>query len=107
VRASARVFGLVLAASVVGTFVTGCETGRSNKRHSIAEAISDESTTGRQDPEVIGSGEGQPPVPGSPTAAGVDGKQPYDDAHARAGAGAEHGTAPPPGAQSKDKFERQ
>ncbi len=70
-------------------------------------ATSDITTTGKQNPNIVGSGEGQPPVPGSPTAAGADGKQPYDDAMARSGPGAEHGSATPPSVQAKDNFQKQ
>src|SRR5580698_6783996 len=106
-RIFAKASGLVLAAAMAASLLTGCETSRTKKLHSLASMTSDETTTGKQDPTLIGSGEGQPPVPGSPTAAGPDGKQPYDDAFARSGPGAEHGTAPPPGEQEKDKFVRQ
>ncbi|GGG94451.1 hypothetical protein GCM10011586_06690 [Silvibacterium dinghuense] len=85
--------------------VTGCETGRTNKR-TFGE-VKDTTTTGKQDPALTASGDGQPPVPGSPTAAGPDGKQPYDDADARAGMGSEEGKAAPPAAQKKDTFQRQ
>ena len=68
---------------------------------------SDETTTGKQNPNFVASGEGQPPVPGSPTAAGADGKQPYNSLDARPGLGAEHGMATPPAAQNKDRFVRQ
>ena len=102
-----RVSGFVLAGLVAGLLVTGCETGRTTKEHSLAAHVSDETTTGKQDPRYVGNGEGQPPVPGSPTAAGVDGKQPYDSAYARASEGAERGSAAPPAEQAKDSFERQ
>jgi hypothetical protein len=102
-----KVSGLFLAATVAGLLLTGCETGRTTKQHSLASMTSDETTTGKQDPDYVGSGEGQPPVPGSPTAAGVDGKQPYNSADARSGLGAEEGTAAPPAEQAKDSFVRQ
>ncbi len=69
--------------------------------------ISDETTTGKQDPSYVADGSGIPPVPGSPTAAGVDGKQPYNSGWARSSPGAEHGTAAPPAEQKKDRFIRQ
>ncbi|HEX3472040.1 MAG TPA: hypothetical protein VHT28_12735 [Silvibacterium sp.] len=97
----------VLATAVSGLFVTGCETGRTNKLHSPLMSVSDETTTGKQDPDFVGNTEGQPPVPGSPTAAGPDGKQPYDSAYARSSPGAEHGMATPPDEQVKDRFVRQ
>lgn len=103
----AKVSGLVLVAIAAGFFATGCETGRTSKAHSPALGVSDETTTGKQDPNYVASGEGIPPVPGSPTAAGIDGKQPYDSAWARSSPGAEHGTATPPSKQKKDRFIRQ
>lgn len=106
-RVEGRVSVLVLAATLSGLFVTGCETGRTNKLHSPLLSVSDETTTGKQDPDLVGNPEGRPPVPGSPTAAGPDGKQPYDSAYARSGPGAEHGTATPPAEQEKDRFVRQ
>jgi hypothetical protein len=102
-----KVSGLVLAAGAALLMITGCETGRTSKQHLAATSVSDETTTGKQDPAFVANAEGQPPVPGSPTAAGRDGKQPYDDMQARAGMGAEEGIAPPPGRQSKDSFQRQ
>jgi hypothetical protein len=102
-----KVSGLGLAAAVAGLLITGCETGRTTKQHSLAAHVSDETTTGKQDPSYVGNGEGQPPVPGSPTAAGADGKQPYDSANARPGPGAELGSATPPAEQTKDSFQRQ
>jgi hypothetical protein len=95
---------LVVVAGLLGA---GCETGRTSKGHSPALHISDETTTGKQDPNYVASGEGIPPVPGSPTAAGSDGKQPYDSGWARSGPGAEYGSAPPPAEQIKDHFIRQ
>jgi hypothetical protein len=102
-----RVSGWVLAVTVAGLFLGGCETGRTAKQHSLTAMVSDETTTGKQDPNYVGNGEGQPPVPGSPTAAGPDGKQPYDSAYARSSPGSEDGTAPPPARQVKDRFVRQ
>jgi len=108
VRVSKKfISGLGLAVGVAGLLVTGCETGRTTKQHSLAAHASDETTTGKQDPSYVGNGEGQPPVPGSPTAAGADGKQPYDSAYARSSEGAERGSAAPPAEQVKDSFERQ
>ena len=103
----AKVSGLVLAVVAAGLFANGCETGRTNKQHSPALLVSNETTTGKQDPNYLASGEGMPPVPGSPTAAGENGKQPYDSGWARPGPGAEHGMATPPGRQNKDSFVRQ
>jgi hypothetical protein len=103
----AKVSGLVMVATAVGLFSTGCETGRTSKAHAAYDMISDETTTGKQDPSYIANGEGIPPVPGSPTAAGVDGKQPYNSGWARSSPGAEHGRAAPPAEQKKDRFIRQ
>ena len=103
----AKISGLVLVAAAAGLFATGCETGRTSKQHSPLDMISDETTTGKQDPSYVADGSGIPPVPGSPTAAGVDGKQPYNSGWARSSPGAEHGTAAPPAEQKKDRFIRQ
>jgi|SRR5271170_2198543 len=110
VRASSRLakaFGLALAVAAAGVFATGCETGRTNKLHSEALRINDVTTTGKQDPNYAANGDGIPPVPGSPTAAGADGKQPYNSADARPSPGSELGDAAPPGEQKKDPFIRQ
>ncbi|HZD50742.1 MAG TPA: hypothetical protein VE178_18500 [Silvibacterium sp.] len=96
--------GVVAAASL---FAAGCETGRTTKLHSEASLTSDVTTTGKQDPNYMANGEGLPPVPGSPTGAGADGKQPYDSSYARPSPGAEHGMAAPPAEQDKDAFVRQ
>ena len=103
----ARVSGWVLVAGATVWLTTGCETGRTNKAHSPALHLSDETTTGKPDPAYVANGEGIPPVPGSPTAAGADGKQPFDSGWARSSPGAEHGSAPPPAKQNKDRFIRQ
>ena len=103
----ARVAGWVLVSAVAGWTATGCETGRTNKLHSQALHLSDETTTGKPDPAYAANGEGIPPVPGSPTAAGADGKQPFNSAEARPSPGAEHGSATPPSRQNKDRFIRQ
>jgi hypothetical protein len=87
--------------------VTGCETGRTNKVHSPWQAISDEGTTGKPDLANAAPATGEPPVPGSPTAAGPDGLQPMDDSGARKSVGAEEGRPTPPWVQKKDPFERQ
>jgi hypothetical protein len=102
-----KITAVALASATALLCLAGCETGRMNKRHSAAMAVSDVSTTGKQDAAFASNAEGQPPVPGSPTAAGPDGKQPYNDSDARAGLGAEEGKAPPPGKQLKDTFQRQ
>ena len=87
--------------------ITGCETGRTNKVHAEWQEISDMNTTGKPDLSKAAPATGQPPVPGSPTAAGPDGLQPMDDSQARASVGAEEGKPTPPWTQKKDPFERQ
>jgi hypothetical protein len=101
-----KVSGVALAAVAALSLMAGCETGRTDKQHRLMP-ISDETTTGTQDAAFTANAEGQPPVPGSPTAAGPDGKQPYEDWQARAGKGAEEGIAPPPAVQVKDSFQKQ
>ena len=103
----ARNSGWVLVALAAGWAATGCETGRTNKLHSPATGTSDLTTTGKPDPAYAANGEGIPPVPGSPTAAGADGKQPFNASDARPSPGAEHGMAPPPAQQDRDRFVRQ
>ncbi len=97
---------LLLAAAAL-LLVTGCETGRTNKVHSEWQAVSDETTTGKPELANAAPATGQPPVPGSPTAAGTDGLQPMDDSQARQSVGAEEGRPTPPREQKKDPFERQ
>jgi len=98
---------LVLIGAAAGFLATGCETGRTSKAHSALLHISDETTTGKQDPSYVASGEGIPHVPGSHKADGADGKQPYNSGWARSSPGAEHGAAAPPAEQKKDPFIRQ
>jgi hypothetical protein len=107
VQALGKISGLVLAAAVVATLVTGCETGRVNKRHAAVVHISDVSTTGHPTPTLASSAEGIPPVPGSPTAAGPDGKQPFNDSEARPSPGEEGGMAAAPNQNHHDAFQRQ
>lgn len=102
-----KISGLALAAIVVATLVTGCETGRYNKRHSDAVHMSDVTTTGHPNPALAANPEGQPPVPDSPTAAGVDGKQPFNDHEARSTPGVEDGRATPPNRHHPDSFKGQ
>lgn len=99
--------GLALATAAIATLATGCETGRGNKRHFHADHISDVTTTGKKDAAFVANPEGLPPVPGSPTAAGPDGKQPYNDANARRSPGAEDGMAAAPNQHHQDAFVRQ
>lgn len=106
-QALKKISGFMLAAAVVATLVTGCETGRGNKRHAAIDHMSDVSTTGMNDPALASNGEGIPPVPGSPTAAGVNGKQPYNDSQARLSPGVEGGIAAAPNVNHKDAFVRQ
>lgn len=106
-QAFSKISGLALAAVVVATLVTGCETGRYNKRHSDAEHISDVTTTGHPNPALAANPEGQPPVPDSPTAAGVDGKQPFNDNEARSTNGVETGRAASPSHNHPDPFKGQ
>ena len=100
----ARTFLLAAAGLLL---VTGCETGRTNKAHAAWQHLSDETTTGKPDLAKAAPATGQPPVPGSPTAAGPDGLQPMNDNEARQSVGAEEGFPTPPREQKKDPFERQ
>jgi hypothetical protein len=101
---SARTLLLTGAALLL---VTGCETGRTNKAHASWQLVSDDGTTGKPDLSKAAPATGQPPVPGSPTAAGPDGLQPLNDSEARQSVGAEEGRPTPPWVQKKDPFERQ
>jgi hypothetical protein len=96
---------LLTAAALL--LVTGCETTRTNKVHAPWQALSDETTTGKPDWSKAAPATGQPPVPGSPTAAGPDGLQPMNDNEARQSVGAEEGRPAPPWIAKKDPFERQ
>ncbi|HZU10767.1 MAG TPA: hypothetical protein VFA02_12765 [Pseudacidobacterium sp.] len=96
----------MLAAAAL-LFVTGCETGRTHKLHATWQAVSDETTTGKPQMASAAPATGQPPVPGSPTAAGVNGLQPSRDDEARPSPGAEEGKPIPFNRQKKDPFERQ
>ena len=80
--------------------VAGCETGRTSKSHAAWQHLSDDSTTSKPQPgPALSADHGQPPVPGSPTAAGPDGNQPADDSGARERHGNEHGEAAAPARQ--------
>jgi hypothetical protein len=96
--------GVLGAASLA---LCGCETGRVTKVHSAADAIADVSTTPHPDPQYASVATGNPPVPGSPTAAGPDGLQPAFDSQARKSPGAEEGRPTPPRRQEPDRFIRQ
>lgn len=98
---------MVVCAAFVATLVTGCETGRYNKRHSPIDHINDVSTTGHPEESTPANAKGLPPVPGSPTAAGVNGKQPFNDDEARESPGVEKGIAAAPNQNHKEAFERQ
>ena len=87
--------------------LAGCETGRGNKMHSQFESVSDIATTPHRDPKFASISTGIPPVPGSPTAAGPDGMQPFNDGQARVDPGAEKGIPTYPREQPKDRFIRQ
>ncbi len=94
--------GLLLA---LGTFtLAGCETGRANKLHSRYESVSDVTTVPHPNPEYASVATGNPPVPGSPTAAGPDGMQPANDNQARVSPGTEEGIPMYPRMQPKDAF---
>jgi len=98
--------GFVLFA-IAALAATGCETGRTSKVHSPLMYASDVTTTGKPLPEYASVATGQPPVPGSPTAAGADGRQPMHDYEARKSLGVEEGLPTPPREQKKDRFIRQ
>ena len=106
-QAFGKISGLVLAAAVIATLATGCETGRQNKRHSPLIHLSDVSTTGHPDPNLASNGNGLPPVPGSPTAAGINGKQPWNDGEGRPSPGVEGGRAAAPNQNHQEAFQRQ
>ncbi len=96
--------GFALAAAL---FVSGCETGRTNKAHAQWQHLSDDTTTSKpESKQALGPGDHQPPVPGSPTAAGADGNQPADDMQARSRHGNEYGEAAAPHSQPADSTER-
>lgn len=98
----------MLIAAATGLLLTaGCETGRTNKSHAAWQHLSDETTTGKPELAKAAPATGQPPVPGSPTAAGNDGLQPLNDFEARNSIGAEEGKPTPYNRQKKDAFERQ
>jgi hypothetical protein len=107
VRGFGKISGLVLATAVIATLTTGCETGRENKMHVKADHINDVTTTGKPDPALAADAEGEPPVPDSPTAAGVDGKQPFHDGDARSTTGVEGGRAAAPNHNHAEAFHRQ
>lgn len=96
-----------VACAAASLALTGCETSRVNKLHSAADTVSDVTTVPHPDTQYASVSTGNPPVPGSPTAAGPDGLQPMNDSAARKSPGAEEGKPTPPRAQEKDPFIRQ
>jgi hypothetical protein len=85
----------------------GCETGRTNKMHAPWQHANDVTTTGHPDTTASAyPGHHQPPVPGSPTAAGDDGDQPLNDSQAHTRHDNEHGEAPAPNRQPANSPER-
>ena len=104
-----RAATVVLSAGVLcaALAVCGCETGRVNKLHSGFESVADVSTAPHPEQQYASVKTGNPPVPGSPTAAGPDGRQPVNDSQARTSTGAEHGVPMAPRRQPKDPFIRQ
>lgn len=92
----------------LGVFtLAGCETGRVNKLHSHFESVSDVSTVPHPTRQYSSVATGNPPVPGSPTAAGPNGMQPENDSQARRSPGTEKGIAMAPRRQPEDRFVRQ
>lgn len=100
-----------LSAGLVGALallpLSGCETGRTNKLHSHFESTSDVATVPHPQSQFASVKTGIPPVPGSPTAAGPDGRQPRNDSEARKSPGTEKGTPTAPRQQPKARFIRQ
>lgn len=92
---------------VAACALNGCETGRANKLHAQAESVSDVSTTPHPESQYASVSTGIPPVPASPTGAGPDGRQPFNDSQARSSPGSEKGTPMAPREQPKDRFIRQ
>ena len=101
---AAKVF---LSAAVLSLLVAGCETGRVNKLRAPVDWGADIATVPHQDPQYASLSTGNPPVPGSPTAAGADGMQPTNDDEARKSPGADEGRAMAPRNQPVDRFIRQ
>ncbi|HZY62437.1 MAG TPA: hypothetical protein VFE38_07920 [Edaphobacter sp.] len=98
---------MLIAAAAGLIFTAGCETGRTNKDHAAWQRANDLTTTGKPEMAKAAPATGQPPVPGSPTAAGEDGLQPLNDSEARPSPGAEEGRPIPYNRQKKDAFQRQ
>ena len=104
---SPATIALALGFAAGSVTMTGCETSRVNKVHARIENVSDVTTTGKPQPGFRGDTQGRPPVPGSPTAAGPDGRQPLNDSEAKAGPGSEEGAPMYVTRQPRDPFERQ
>jgi hypothetical protein len=83
--------------------LTGCETTRVNKLESASYA-GDIATVPHPDPQYASIADGIPPVPGSPTAAGLDGTQPVNDSDARKSPGCEKGKPTAPREQPQAHF---
>ncbi|HEX3985424.1 MAG TPA: hypothetical protein VHX13_02345 [Acidobacteriaceae bacterium] len=92
---------------VAACALNGCETGRVNKLHAQSESVSDVTTTPHPHEQYASVSTGIPPVPASPTAAGPDGRQPFNDSGAHSSPGTEGGTPMAPRRQPKDRFIRQ
>ena len=92
---------------VAACALSGCETGRVNKVHAPFESASDVTTVPHPHEEYASLSNGIPPVPGSPTAAGDDGRQPFNDNQAHVDPSNEKGTPMAPREQPKDRFVRQ
>lgn len=104
-RAAAWLSAGVLAMGVL--VLNGCETGRANKLHSGFESASDVTTVPSPNPQYASLATGNPPVPGSPTAAGPGGLQPVNDNQARSSPGTDEGADMAPREQPVDSFVRQ
>jgi hypothetical protein len=104
-RAAALLSAGVLAVGVL--ILGGCETGRANKLHSGFESVSDLTTVPHPNLQYASIDTGNPPVPGSPTAAGPNGLQPVNDNQARPSPGTDEGADMAPREQPVDSFVRQ
>lgn len=96
-----------LLCALASTLLTGCETGRANKLHSRYEHTMDVTTSPHPNQEYASVTGAEVPVPGSPTAAGPDGTQPFRDNEARKSIGTEKGKPTPPREQVRDRFQHQ
>lgn len=92
---------------VTACALSGCETGRANKVHAPFESVSDISTIPHPQEQYASVADGIPPVPGSPTASGPDGRQPFNDNEGRVDPATEDGIPIAPREQPKDRFIRQ